>query len=157
MKRDELECIDAEIGELLPFFSVGRLAADERRLVAAHLEACARCAREEAPMRDLAHGIAYLRARPHGAAAVDVTAARRRGRGGRTVFVAAALLAAAALAITLLPRRGPLGSAEVRALEARVERLEAQNAMLARTIAAERERAELSPLAGIMVAAPPNL
>jgi anti-sigma factor RsiW len=156
MNDDRLRCIDPELGDLVPFFAAGRLSAEERRLAAAHLEACALCAHEESAMRDLVHGIAQLRARPDVTAAVDER--RARWPRGAAALVAAALLAAAALAVALLPsgQRGA-GHTEMRALEARVAQLEEQNALLARTIASERVRDDLSPWAGVRIAMPPNL
>lgn len=158
MSEISLECIDSEIGELLPFHAEGVLSAADRQLFAAHLLACARCADEERLMRDVARGIASLRAAPDRAAAVDLGARPRPRR--RRVLLLAAVAATAALLLVRLgtsrrsddPQRARAG---VHALEARVHQLEAQNALLARHVAREPGRPE-SPLAGIPIASPPN-
>lgn len=154
-----LECIDPEVGELLAFHAEGRLDGAERQLFAAHLKACARCGEEERVMREVALGIASLRARPDPAASLALARATPRPR--RTLLVAGMIGIAAALAVTLAlwsrPRSADVAAADTRALEARIQHLEAQNAVLARTVATERARWESSPLVGIPIAAPPNL
>lgn len=157
---DRLECIDPEVGELLPFHADGTLAPADRALFAAHLKACARCSEEEQLMREVARGIASLRVRPDPAAAVEAAVVRRRAPV--KLLLAAALGVAAALAVWLFAGRVSSGAsdpsvADVRALESRLQQLEAQNARLAHAVAQERSRGETMPLAGIPIASPPNL
>lgn len=156
---DRLECIDPEVGELLPFHANGTLGGADRQLVAAHLKACARCAEEEQLMREVARGIANLRLHPDPAASLAITTTRRRGT---RVWVATAIGIAAALAAWLAgtsrdAQAPAVAVADVRALEARVHHLESQNAALARTIAQERAHGDGLPLASIPIASPPNL
>src|SRR5689334_1241875 len=89
------ECVDPDVGEQLPFYVEGRLTGDERRIVAAHLQACARCAEDEAPLRDAMRAIASLRADPEPLAALDLPVARRARRP--LLFAGAAALAALAI------------------------------------------------------------
>jgi len=157
---DRLECIDPEVGELLPFHAEGTLDAGDRPLFAAHLKACARCAEEAQLMREVARGIASLRVQPDRAAALG--SAPRPGGTSAKLLIAAVLGVAAALALWLAAGRagddvqGP-SIADVRALEARLHHLEAQNARLAHAVAQERSRGVTVPLVGIPIAAPPNL
>lgn len=150
------ECVDPEIGELLPFHADGTIGANDRQLLLAHLAACARCAEEERSMRDVARGIAGLRLDPDRRAAVEPSPGR-----WRTWLVAASIAAAAAALLLGLagswPRAqgGEVGRAEVVALEQRMHQLETRNALLAHQVAREQARIE-SPLAGIPVASPPN-
>jgi anti-sigma factor RsiW len=152
-----LECIDPEIGELLPFHADGTLGTRDRQLVLAHLAACARCADEERLMREVAQGIASLRLDPSPGAALDPP----RGWSRRRIGGALAVAAAAALVIALgaggfrRERAATLSRADVVALEQRVQQLEAKNALLAHQVAREQARIE-SPFAGIPVASPPN-
>lgn len=155
----QFECVDPEIGEMLPSHARGTLGASDRPVFSAHLKACARCAEEELLMREVARGIASLRLHPDPGAAVEAGPDVRRVPV--KVVLAAALGVAAALALWLAtgPGSAPpvIAAAEVRALEARVHHLEAQNAMLAHAVAQDRSRSETWPLAGIPIASPPNL
>lgn len=156
---DRLECVDPEVGELLPFFAGGKLGGADRQLVVAHLKACARCGEEEQLMREVARGIASLRLHPEPAASLVAATPRRQPT---RVWLATAIGVAAALAAWLASTgreaSAPVAAvAEVRALEARVHHLESQNAALARTVAQERVRNEGLPLASIPIASPPNL
>jgi anti-sigma factor RsiW len=152
-----LECIDPEIGDLLPFHADGTLPVRDQQVVLAHLAACARCAEEERLMREVAQGIASLRLDPSPAAALEPA----RGRPRWLVGGALAIAAAAALVIVLgaggfrRERATALSRVEIVALEQRVRQLEARNALLAHQVARDEVRIE-SPLAGIPVAAPPN-
>src|SRR5262245_4442422 len=74
----QFECIDPEIGEMLPAHAEAARGGADRQLFSMHLEACARCAEEERLMRDVARGIASLRVRPDPAASVEPAAAARR-------------------------------------------------------------------------------
>lgn len=155
---DQFECIDPEIGEMLPAHAEGTLGGADRQLFAAHLKACARCADEERVMREVARGIASLRVHPDPAAAAEPSVGGGRSRSA--LLLAAAIGAAAVLAGWLVtgPTAAPdTAVADVHALAARVQHLESQNAVLARSIAQERARFASSPLAGIPIASPPNL
>jgi len=155
---DRLECIDPEVGELLPFHANGTLGSADRQLVGAHLKACARCAEEEQLMREVARGIASLRLHPDPAASIG--AAARRGSARRWLVAAlgvAAVLAAWFASAGRDAEAPVVAAADVRALESRVNHLESQNAVLARTVAQERARSEAPPLASIPIASPPNL
>jgi hypothetical protein len=152
------ECVDPELGQLLPFHADGSLGDADRRPFAAHLKACARCSDEERLMREVARGIASLRLDPDAAAAVEpMPSGRRRGR---IVPLALIAVAAAALAAWMIatPRRSAVDArlAEVRALERRVRSLEEQDASLAHEARVDA-RAEAFPLAGVRIATPPNL
>lgn len=155
------QCIDPEVGDLLPFFADGGLPSDERGLVAAHLLACQRCAEDARLMTDVVTGIASLRAHPEPAAATSSASAGPRERRPRVLLAVAAV--AAVLAALVLWSRGPghepaaVRVAEVQALEGRVEHLETQNASLSRAIARERAGVTSPPFAGVPIAAPPNL
>jgi anti-sigma factor RsiW len=155
----QFQCIDPEVGELLPFHVGGGLPADDRALVAAHLQACLRCAEDARLMTGVVAGIASLRAHPEPAAAASpAPAAQRRPRLLIAVAASAAVIAALALWSRGQGREhAAVRVAEAQALEARVEHLEAQNASLSRAIARERAGAMSPPFAGIPIAAPPNL
>jgi anti-sigma factor RsiW len=77
VSAEQFECIDPELGELLAAHAQGQLAAGDRPLFVAHLQACVRCAEEERVMREVALGIASLRSRPDPAAALPVVVAAR--------------------------------------------------------------------------------
>jgi hypothetical protein len=154
----QFECVDPEVGELLGLHAQNQLEGADRRLFAAHLQACARCAQEERVMREVALGIASLRMRPHPAAALPIGVSARPQ--SRTLRIAAVGAVAALLVVLLALSSRSTPDAQVaastQALEARIQHLESQNAVLARTVATERARREASPLAGIPIAAPPN-
>jgi anti-sigma-K factor RskA len=151
-----LECIDPEVGELLPFHADGTLVARDRQLVVAHLAACARCAEEERLMREVARGIATLRLDPSPAAALRPAWRWSGWRVGSTLAAAAAAALVIALGGAWRRERAALPArADVVALEQRLQQLEAKNALLAHQVAREQLRIE-SPLAGIPIASPPN-
>jgi hypothetical protein len=159
---DDLQCVDPEVGELLPFHAAGGLAAADRVVFAAHLRACARCAHEERLMRELARGIASLRARPDPAAALPSgTGPRPRARrivlAGGLAAVAALLVLVLALSSWTRASRETRLATEVHVLEQRIEQLEAQEMVLARAVAEARRSWPSSPLVGIPIASPPNL
>lgn len=158
LSADQFECIDPEVGDLLAAHVQGQLAGDDRQLFAAHLKACVRCAEEERVMREVALGIASLRSRPDPAAAPTIHAAARSPRLRMLAFGATGVGALLVLVLAWWPRATSheVVATDTRALEARIQHLESQNAVLARTVALERARWEASPLAGIPIAAPPN-
>jgi hypothetical protein len=153
---DQFECIDPELGELLAAYVEGLLAGYDRQLFAAHLHACVRCAEEERLMREVARGIASLRSRPDPAAALPPGAVARSRMRPTHVLASAGVAAVLVALLAWWPRATGHDPTDTRALEARIEHLESQNAVLARTVAMERARWEASPLAGIPIAAPPN-
>ncbi len=153
-----LECIDPEIGELLPFHADGTIGARDRQIVSSHLAACARCADEERLMRGVAQGISSLRLDPDPRAAVDAGPSPRPHRLIASAVAAAAIAALVVVALVGSHRRAAqaeLRRAEVAALEQRVHQLEGRNASLAQQVAREQVRIE-SPFAGIPIASPPN-
>jgi len=154
---DDLRCVDPQLGELLPFHAAGSLGHADRTLFAAHLQACARCAQEEHLMRELARGIASLRARPDPAAALPA-APHPRGRRlllGGALAAVAALLVLAVVAWTGAPSATRL-TADVRVLESRIAQLEEHETVLAQAVADAHRTLGVSPLVGVPIASPPN-
>ena len=158
LSADQFECIDPEVGDLLAAHAQGQLAGGDRQLFAAHLQACVRCAEEERVMREVALGIASLRSRPDPAAAPTIHDVQRSPWRRTLVFGGGGVGALMVVLLAWWPRvtSHEVVAGDTRALEARIQHLESQNAVLARTVAMERARGEASPLAGIRVAAPPN-
>jgi len=119
-----LECVEPEVGELLPLLVEELLPAADARIVEGHLGACARCEEDARDLRDLRRAIGELPPGMGELAAGPVVGPARRSLlvGATTASVLIAVLALGGWWQAY--KRSTVGD-HVRDLESRLARLEA--------------------------------
>ena len=164
MELREFECIDRELGELLPLLEDQLLDEESERLLESHVQACQRCEEDRRHLRRLIH---VMRGLP---ADATVPAGRRRPlaamvlrRGPLGVGLGIGIgFAALALVCVLagwwsVARYGNIVAQQVTSLEGRVTRIEGENRTIAQTLARRgAERRSIYPVGGLNFATPPN-
>ena len=160
MEQREFECIDSELGELLPLFEDNLLDGESERLLESHLQACRRCDEDRRHLRRLIH---LMRGLPSDATAragrgsPPKAIMRRPGRLGLAVGFAALALVCVLAAWWSAARNASIMAERVKSLEGRLARVEGENRVIAQTL--ERRGSgsrSIYPVGGLNFATPPN-
>ena len=133
---NEFECIDADIGELLPLFEEDLLGPQERQLFESHLRACHRCEGDQRVLRQVAQAIRKL---PAGLGEAEPERQSARGKGLRVWGApVAALVVALGAGYWWQARQNEVLTAQVRLLDGRLTRIETENSAIRQALAGQR-------------------
>jgi ferric-dicitrate binding protein FerR (iron transport regulator) len=127
METREFECVDPELGQLLPLLEAGLLEDAEQTLLESHLEACQRCDEDRGAWRELVARIKSVPPDAVGSARQETSAPEMRRKHVASRIAAALLLAIALGGLAWSSRRQTTLAGQVLILEGRLARLEGEN------------------------------
>jgi hypothetical protein len=148
MSKYEPRCVDPVMGDLLVEHASDRLGPPERARFEAHLETCAACSEQLAPMRRLLVAIGSPAGDEGDLASLSPSARRSLLGGAPALLAIAAVVAALLLGLAWQRARDVVVVREIRDLEARLTHLEAQNDEILRALGrspAAASRADADP------------